>query len=53
MRFIRIVDGRPRRAAPKRRMIAQAKVRIGELERWFTQLRNDAQTHGLDNEAIH
>ena len=44
----RIVDGRARRAAPKRRMVAQAKVPIGEPERMFTQLRDEAQTYGVD-----
>ena len=38
------VDGRPRRAAPKRRTIAQARVPIGDLEQWFAQLQHDFRT---------
>ena len=34
----RRVDGRPKRAAPKRRMIAQARVPAGELEQWLLNL---------------
>ena len=49
----RIVDGRPRRAAPKRRMIAQTRVPVGELEQWFAQLRNDVQNSGLDRKVVH
>ena len=48
-----MIDGRPRRAAPKRRVIAQARVPVGELEHWFAQLRNDAQNNVLDHEVIH
>ena len=49
----RIGDGRPRRAAPKRRMIAQARVPVEELEQLFAQLRNDVQKSGLDREVVH
>ena len=49
----RAVGDRPRHAAPRHRMTAQARVPVGELEPQFAQLRNDAQNNGLDNEAIH
>ena len=44
---------RPRLAAPKRRLVAQARAHLGELEPWFAKLRQDAQANGLDNDAIH
>ena len=49
-----MLDGapRPRRAAPKRRVV-RARVPLGELEPWFAQLRQEAQANGLDNDAIH
>ena len=42
-------DGRSRRrrAAPKRRLAAQARVPLRELEPWFAELRQDTQTQGL------
>ena len=48
-----LVDGRPRHAAPKRCMIAQARVPVGELEEWFTQLHRDAQNNGINHEVTH
>ena len=50
-----MIDGRPRprHAAPKRRLVARARVFVEELEPWFAPLRQDTQTHGLDNDAIH
>ena len=44
----RMVDSRSRRVAPKRRMVAQARVPIGELERWFTQLRHHARIRRIE-----
>ena len=47
----RIVDDRPRRAAPKR-AVTQARAGVGELGRSLSRLWNGAQDCGLDNEAI-
>ena len=33
--------------------VAQARVCVGDLEQFFTQLRNDVQNNGLDQGAIH
>ena len=51
----RLVDGRPppRRAAPRRRTVAQTLFHVGDLEQSFTQLRNIVQNNGLDQGAIH
>ena len=41
------------RAAPKRRLVAQTRVPLRELEPWFAQLQRDTQVQGLDEETIH
>ena len=48
-------DGRPShsRAAPKRRLIAQARVPLRELEPWIAQLQRDTQAQGSDEQTIH
>ena len=48
-------DGRPRprRVVPKRRLVAQARVPLRELEPWFAQLRRDTQAQGRDEDTIH
>ena len=48
-------DGRPkpRRAAPKRLLVARARVLLRELEPWFAQLRRESQAQGLDEDTIH
>ena len=51
--FHPIVYGRPRRAAPKGRVIAQARIPVGELEQWFAYFCNDVQNSGLDSEVVH
>ena len=47
-----MLGDRPR-PAPPRCMAMQARVPLRELDQWITQLQNDVQNRGLDNDAFH